>query len=163
VTYEQRIALAKAWMKEEISPRFALPKGMNSTILIEDILEAVNSRLPNGLDPTAYRAALTRVRKVVVEKARGRTLPPVYDFANAAADAGRGARGGPAPSTAGPQETNEERNLRLVAQAIKERRPIGDTWLRHERRKELLDHTDVTEEDLAPYERKLVDDDPFFE
>lgn len=144
MTFDERMARVKAWMKSDVLARFSPPRGVDPAIAAKDVAEAVNRSIAGHLGPDAFDAMLTKILAEVVKQARGRTLPTVRDFTEAAR-----ACADSKPATPG---TGRIVNLyALTERKIRAGEPVSDRWLKEPGRSELLANTSLTDTDLAPY------------
>lgn len=145
MNYEQRIAIVRQWFKNDIAPRFSMPKDVDPKIAANDTIEAVNNSI------AAHHQDITPVLNTTLKNissiARSRTLPTIKDFREAASNASQSH--GVALS-AGISASLD--SYQLTAKKVRAGEPIGDQWLRHELRKQLLENTTLTEDDLKPYD-----------
>jgi hypothetical protein len=142
--FEQRMALVKAWMKEEIMPRFSPPSGLDASKLAMDIAEAVNSAVPNVTNEQHFKYLLEQVQKNILKSARTRVMPTVKEFSAACS------------KLAIPDEAKVNEGWKLCPYTITEKQvrsdqPIAAYWLEEHRLAELLDNTNLTMEDMRKY------------
>lgn len=145
MTYEQRIAVIRDWFKAEIAPRFSMPKDVDARIAASDTIEAVNANIAarhQDLTPI-----LASALKQLTASARSRTLPTVKEFREAALTASKSYT----EAATGTISTSNN-TYQVVAKKVRAGEAIGDQWLRNTMRKELLENTDLTDEDLKPYD-----------
>ena len=145
MTYEQRIAVIRDWFKSEIAPRFSMPKDVDARIAASDTIEAVNANIAakhQDLTPI-----LASALKQLTASARSRTLPTVKEFREAALTASKSHT----EAATGTISTSSS-TYQVVARKVRAGEAIGDQWLRNTMRKELLENTDLTDEDLRPYD-----------
>lgn len=153
LNFEKRLAAIKAWIKADIFTRFKPAQGVDLVVSLTDVAEAVNRHLPARVDDVIMPGLLEKVRQHVVDNAISRTLPPVRDFI-AATRAACKTRGEPAGEAfEGSAYLTGYKHVELLIRAGK---PIPDTYLRNTMRKELLEHTSITDQDLYPYEQSLA-------
>ena len=147
MTYEQRINLIKEWFKADIISRFNMPRDLDHTLVAMDVIEAVNSNIPNQATPERVRSLVALIAKEVTQTARTRTLPSVKEFVDAARNVAQS--GGAARSA--PTTTSLDR-YHLNAQRILSGMPVCDSYLHGDARKKLIEEYNITEENLAPYD-----------
>jgi hypothetical protein len=148
MTYDQRIAYLSNWFRAELAPRFNLPRDVDPKIAVSDLIEAINSLLPNQLTPEQIGNLLSSTTKEVARSAKSRTLPPIKDFT----DALRGvlqARTVPLPTH--PSQAHVFDPLRLAIKRIQEGLPVGEHWLKGPMRQQLKS-AGITEDQMRPYD-----------
>ena len=154
MTYEQRMAELKIWFSKEIATRFTMPTGIDPKLSITDTLEAVNNNLPLNITQAQMHHLVASIAKEVVQSARTRTLPQPKDFIVAAANASRSYRAEP---TGAITTFDDSGQLRRIERLIRDRKAVPESWLKGERRKELLAETSVTLSDLAAYDKTMAE------
>lgn len=153
LAFEQRLTAVKAWMKADIFTRFKPAQGVDTVVSLTDVAEAVNRHLPAHVDEVIMSGLLEKVRQHVVDNAISRTLPPVRDFIAATRMASR-SHGEPA---LGPFKGSVYlTGYRHVEALIRAGKPIPETYLRNTLRKELIERTSITDQDLYPYEQSFA-------
>jgi hypothetical protein len=150
MNYDQRIAYIKQWFKDQILPRFNMPRDLDPRIVAMDVIEAVNNNIPSKTDEKRMGYFVALIAKEISRSARSRTLPPVKEFVDAtrAATQGHGeARSEPTSKFANPYLITEKR--------IRSGEEISDLYLRGTMREQLIAQTSITDKDLEPYELTL--------
>ena len=147
INFEQRTSLIKAWLKEEISPRFDFPRNQNAAMIARDTMETVNASLPNCADPQAFGSLLEGVKKHLVERSTSRTLPPPKYFIDACKMAVQKSSGG------NISEVSDKVLDVLVinAKRIKAGEPVSEHWLTDRGRKLLITKAGLTAADFKKY------------
>ena len=59
MTFDERMARVKAWMKSDVLTRFSPPRGVDPAIAAKDVAEAVNRSIAGHLGPDAFDAMLS--------------------------------------------------------------------------------------------------------
>ena len=151
MTFEQRIAAVKAWVKAEILPRFNPPSNLNSAMVLNDIVGSVNKHLPSKITAEEMPVILGHVQDNLIQIATSRTLPPVRVFLEATRSIPLSrsqdhteAKGGGVVST----------YLKLAIKRIRNSEPVSDHFITGAGRAKLYDHG-ITDDHLAPYEEAI--------
>lgn len=147
--YEDRIAIVRAWFKDEITKRYTMPSGLDATTVATDIIESINNNIPAQAEAVDFKIILEHTLKHVTRTTRTRTLPVVGMFLAGVAE---GVKRIDVSTYVEPTEPVDTM-VQLTAKRIKAGEAIGDMWLRGTLRAQLLNHTNITEDDLAKYEQ----------
>jgi hypothetical protein len=149
MTYDQRINQITFWFRDEISTRFNMPNGLDPKVLVNDIVEAINSNLPSRLTQEQMGNILAHIAKDVTRAAKTRTLPLPASFVEAAKSATEGHRTSSATTLA---ETPSMTPEQAAAARIRKGLPLSARWLVGERRQRLIEQCGLTEDELRPYD-----------
>jgi hypothetical protein len=152
MNYDQRISRLKDWFGQDIVCRFNMPRDLNPKIVAMDVIEAINSIIPNNTDKEQMGRLLASVTKEAAQSAKTRTLPSTREFIEATREACRSRSQGHTASTAtslDPYQVNANR--------IRQREPVGDMYLRDPHRKKLIEEYHLTEEDFSGYDKWIAE------
>lgn len=147
MNYEQRMSKITSWFKSEIAIRFNMPRDIDPKIAAMDVIESMNSNIPNNMTDERMGNLLALTAKEISRSANSRTLPTVKMFVDAARLASK-SHG--APHSAPVDKLHDP--LLTNANRILSGEPVADQYLRGKLREQLLSETEVTEEDLKPYD-----------
>lgn len=151
MTFEQRIAAVKEWVKAEILPRFNPPNNLNSAMILNDIVGSVNKHLPSKITKEEMPIILSHVQSNLIQIATSRTLPPVRVFLEAT-------RNIPHTSTESRTEAKSgggiSTYLKLAIKRIRNREPVSDHFITGVGRNSLYEHG-ITDDHLAPYDEAI--------
>lgn len=149
MTYEQRIALIRRWFLADITTRFSMPNGVDPKVAATDIIEGINSNTPSQLTAEQIGNLLASITKEIARSAKSRTLPTTKDFIDATKAASQ--TRSQALGTTTTQNTSMD-PLRLAAARIRTGQPVGEDWIKGNRRELLIKQCGITEDQLAPYD-----------
>jgi len=143
-----RIEWLKSWMVSDVLKRFTPPRDVDPSIAAKDAVELINSNLPSVETREQFEAYLPKILSHMQRNARGRTLPVPKDILEAVHAAVRDS----APRESKPSETpGVSVHTHINARRIKNGEAVAEYWLSERGMAELLEHTDLTEEDFKKY------------
>lgn len=152
MNYDQRISYLKNWIKTDILPRFNMPKDLDPKIVAMDVIEAVNSNIPNGTDAKRMSQLVASIAKEVAQSARSRTLPPVKDFIDATRKATSAYADRSITTTTKPKILAHK----ISADRIRQRQPVSDYYITGTGRKILIEEYGMKNSDFEPYDVALA-------
>ena len=148
MTFEQRVRVIKAWIKRDILTRFNPPNGLDPVIAIEDVVKAVNGKLPSNLEPHVFNLGLERITADILGKSKTRSLPAASIFQQSALTVAQSLY---EPRTEAVGQSDTPTYMTVAAARIRAGNPVGEFYIHGNGAEELIGLGLVTREDITHY------------
>jgi len=149
MNYDERIAVIRAWIKEEILTRFTPPTGVSPGVAIEDVIKSINMKIRSKINPEDMDILLSKITEDILSKSKTRSLPaPAIFQQSATAVAERLYEG----RTRQVEEVHTPTYLSVAAKRIRLGEPVTEFYETGSGAEELIDLSLITREDLSKYQ-----------